>query len=48
MGERIFDLDLQLVADSILMFIAILIFAAIFIGIPALIIYLIRKSNAKN
>ena len=32
MDERIFDLDLQLVADSILMFIVILILAVIFIG----------------
>ena len=46
MDERIFDLDLQLVADSILMFIVILILAVIFIGIPALIIYLVRKSKS--
>lgn len=45
MGERIFDLDLQLVADSILIIIAILISAVIFIGIPALIIHLVRKTK---
>ncbi len=46
MGERIFDLDLQLVADSILMIIAILILAVIFIGIPAFIIHLVRKPKS--
>ena len=48
MGERLFDLDLQLIADSILMIIAILIVAIIFIGIPVLIINLIRALKRKK
>lgn len=48
MGERLFDLDLQLVADSILMIVAILFIAIILIGIPLLIIYLIRTIKRKN
>lgn len=48
MGERLFDLDLQMVADLILCIIAILIFAIIFIGIPVLIINLIRMVKRKN
>ena len=52
MGQRLFDLDLQLVADFILLIIAIIILGIIFIGIPVLIINLIkmvkRKSNCEN
>jgi len=48
MGERLFDLDLQLIADSILMIIAIIIVAIIFIGIPVLIINLIKMVKRKN
>ena len=48
MGTRLFDLDLQLVADSILCLIAFLILAIIFIGIPALIIHFIRKTKRKT
>lgn len=48
MGERLFDLDIQLIVDSILMIVAILIFAIIFIGIPVLIINLIKMAKQKN
>lgn len=48
LGERLFDLDLQLVADFILMIVAILIFAVVFIGIPVLIINLIKMVKRKN
>lgn len=52
MGQRLFDLDMQLVADFILLIIAIIILGIIFIGIPVLIINLIkmvkRKSNCEN
>lgn len=48
MGERLFDLDLQLVADSILIIIAVLFIAIIFIGIPVLIINLIKMVKRKN
>lgn len=48
MGERLFDLDLQLVADSILMIVAIIFIAIIVIGIPLLIINLIRMIKRKK
>lgn len=48
MGERLFDLDITLIADSILLIIAIIILAIIFIGIPVLIINLIRMLKRKN
>ena len=48
MGQRLFDLDVQLFADSILCLIAIIILAIIFIGIPILIINLIRMTKRKN
>lgn len=52
MGQRLFDLDLQLIADFMLCIIAIIFFAVIFIGIPVLIINLTRmlkrKYNCEN
>lgn len=52
MGERLFDLDLQLAADSILMIVAVLFILTIFIAIPILIINLVKtirqKDNCKN
>ncbi len=48
MGERLFDLDLTLIADLVLCSIAILFFVIIFIGIPILIINLIRMAKRKN
>ena len=48
MGDRLFDLDLTLIADYILLFLAIIIFAIIFIGIPILIINLIKMVRRKN
>lgn len=48
MSERLFDLDLQLVADLILIIIAVLFIAIIFIGIPVLIINLIKMVKRKN
>lgn len=48
MDERLFDLDLSLIADSILIIIAILFLAIIFIGIPILIINLVRMVKRKN
>lgn len=48
LGERLFDLDFQLMADSILMIIAVLFVAIIFIGIPVLIINLIKAAKRKR
>lgn len=48
MSERLFDIDLQLVADSILMIVAILFVAIIFIGIPVLIVNLIKMTKQKK
>ena len=48
MGQRLFDLDAQLLLDSILCLIAIIIFAIIFIGIPILIINLVKMVKRKN
>lgn len=48
MGQRLFDLDAQLLLDSILCLMAVLIFAIIFIGIPILIINLVRMVKRKN
>ena len=48
MGERLFDLDFLLMADSILMIVAVLFIAIIFIGIPVLIINLIKVAKRKN
>lgn len=48
MGTRLFDLDLQLVADSVLMIIAILFLALIFIGIPVLIVSLIKIAKRQK
>ena len=48
MGERLFDLDFLLMADSILMIVAVLFIAIIFIGILVLIINLIKVAKRKN
>ena len=48
MGERLFDLDFLLMADSILMIIAVLFVAIVFIGISVLIINLIRALKRKK
>lgn len=48
MGQRLFDLDLQLVADFMLLIIAIIILGIIFIGIPVLIINSIKMVKRKN
>ena len=48
MGQRLFDLDAQLLLDSILCLMAVLILAIIFIGIPILIINLVRMVKRKN
>lgn len=48
MGERLFDLDMTLIADSILCIVAIIILAIVFIGIPILIINLIKMIKRKN
>ena len=48
MGERLFDLDAQLILDSILCIIAVILFAVIFIGIPILIINLVKMVKRKN
>lgn len=48
MGERLFDLDVLLIADSILVIVAILFLAIIFIGVPILIINLVRMLKRKN
>lgn len=48
MGKRLFDLDFLLMADSILMIVAVLFIAIIFIGIPVLIINLIKAAKRKR
>lgn len=48
MGERLFDLDLMLIGDSVLCIVAIIFFAIVLIGVPILIINLIRMLKRKN